>query len=115
MALNEIYVDANELSLPVDSAVVSGDFVKVGDLVGVALVDAKAGEDAATYATVKLSGAFKIAFKSGDTFAVGQKAYGVADADGIIAEVQEDATSAKLVGHVLKVNTADVVVRLAQN
>lgn len=116
MALNEIYVDANELSLPVHSTVVSGDFVKVEDLVGVALADAKAGEDAATYATVKLSGAFKIAFKSGDTFVVGQKAYGVANATtGKIAEVQESATSAKLVGHVLKVNTADVVVRLAQN
>ncbi len=115
MALNEIYVDANELSLPVDSAVVSGDFVKVGDLVGVALVDAKAGENGSYYSTVKLSGAFKIAFKSGDTFEAGQKAYGIADADGIIAEVQESATSAKLVGHILKVNTADVVVRLAQN
>lgn len=114
MALNEIYVDANELSLPVDSAVVSGDFVKVGDLVGVALADAKAGEDGNYYATVKLSGAFKIAFKSGDTFDVGQKAYGVADGDGIIAEVQESATSAKLVGHVLKVTTTDVVVRLGQ-
>ena len=114
MALNEIYVDANELSLPVDSAVVSGDFVKVGDLVGVALVDAKAGEDGNYYATVKLSGAFKIAFKSGDTFDVGQKAYGVANGDGIITEVQESATSAKLVGHVLKVTTTDVVVRLGQ-
>lgn len=114
MALNEIYVDANELSLPVDSAVVSGDFVKVGDLVGVALADAKAGEDGNYYATVKMSGAFKIAFKSGDTFTVGQKAYGVADGDGIIAELQEDATSAKLVGHVLKVTTTDVVVRLGQ-
>lgn len=116
MALNEIYVDANELSLPVHSSVKSGDVVKVGDLVGVALVDAKAGEDAATYSTVKLSGAFKIAFKSGDTFDVGQKAYGVANGTtGKIAEVQESSTSAKLVGHVLKVNSADVVVRLAQN
>lgn len=116
MALNEIYVDANELSLPVHSSVSSGDFVKVGDLVGVALIDAKAGENASNYATVKLSGAFKIAFKSGDTFDVGQKAYGLANStSGIIAEVQESSTSAKLVGHVVAVNSADVVVRLAQN
>lgn len=116
MALNEIYVDANELSLPVHSTVTSGDFVKVGDLVGVALADAKAGENASTYATVKLSGAFKIAFKSGDTFDVGQKAYGVANStSGIIPEAQESATSAKLLGHVTKVTATDVVVRLAQN
>ena len=116
MALNEIYVDANELSLPVHSTVVSGDFVKVGDLVGVALANAKAGEDAATYATVKLSGAFKIASKSGDTFTVGAKAYGVANGTtNKIPEAQVSATSAKLIGHVVRVETGAVIVRLAQN
>ena len=115
MALNEIYAVANSLVFPVDSAVVSGDVVKVGDIVGVAEHDAKAGEDGNTYATLKLTGAFKIPVKSGDTFDVGQKAYGVADGDGIIQEVQESATSAKLVGHVVKVVTGYAVVRLAQN
>jgi len=116
MALNEIYVDANEISLPVHSSVTSGKFVKVGDVVGVALADAKAGEDTNTYATLKLSGAFTIPFKSGDTFDVGQKAYGVANStSGIIPEAQESSSSAKLIGHVIKVTTTDVVVRLAQN
>jgi predicted RecA/RadA family phage recombinase len=116
MALNEIYVDANEISLPVHTSVTSGKFVKVSDVVGVALANAKAGEDGNTYATLKLSGAFTIPFKSGDTFDVGQKAYGVANATtGIIPEAQESATSAKLIGHVIKVTTTDVVVRLAQN
>lgn len=116
MALNEIYVDANELSLPVHSTVESGDFVKVGDLVGVALVDAKVGEDAANYATVKLSGAFKIASKTGDSFTVGAKAYGVANStSGKIPEAQVSSSSAKLIGHVVRVETGAVVVRLAQN
>jgi predicted RecA/RadA family phage recombinase len=116
MALNEIYTNANELVFPVHTSVDSGDVVKVGDLVGVALKDAVTGEDGSTYATLKLNGAFQIPIKSGETFAVGQKAYGLADATtGIIAEVQESSTDAKLVGHVTKVITGAVIVRLAQN
>jgi len=74
MALNEIYKDANELVFPVNTAIVKGDFVKVGDIVGVAQNTAVTGEDGNKYATLKLNGAFEIAFKSGDTFDVGQKA-----------------------------------------
>ena len=116
MALNEIYKEANELVFPVHTSVDSGDVVQVGDLVGVAQNDAVTGEDGNTYATLKLNGAFELPIKSGETFAVGQKAYGVADATSkIIAEVQESSTDAKLVGHVTKVLTSTVVVRLAQN
>jgi predicted RecA/RadA family phage recombinase len=116
MALNEIYTNANELVFPVHSSVVSGDVVKVGDIVGVAAKKAVTGEDGNTYATLKLDGAHLIAVKSGDTFDVGQKAFGVANGTtGKIAEVQESSTSAKLVGHVIKVTTGFAVVRLAQN
>jgi predicted RecA/RadA family phage recombinase len=116
MALNEIYKDANELVFPVHTSVVSGNVVKVGDLVGVAQNTAVTGEDGNKYATLKLNGAFEMPFKSGDTFDVGQKAYGVANStSGIIPEAQESSTSAKLMGHVTKVLTASVVVRLAQN
>jgi predicted RecA/RadA family phage recombinase len=116
MALNEIYKDANELVFPVHTSVVSGNVVKVGDLVGVAQNTAVTGEDGNKYATLKLNGAFEMPFKSGDTFDVGQKAYGVANStSGIIPEAQESSTSAKLMGHVTKVLTATVVVRLAQN
>lgn len=116
MALNEIYAVANSLVFPVHTSVTSGKFVKVGDIVGVAEHNAKAGEDGNTYATLKLTGAFTIPFKSGDTFEVGQKAYGVANGTtGIVPEAQESATSAKLLGHVIKVTSTDVVVRLAQN
>lgn len=116
MALNEIYAVANSLVFPVHTSVTSGKFVKVGDIVGVAEHDAVTGENGSTYATLKLTGAFKIVFKTGDTFTVGQKAYGVANStSGIIPEAQEDATSAKLLGHVIKVTSTEVVVRLAQN
>ena len=116
MALNEIYTDANSLVFPVNTAVVKGNVVKVGDIVGVAENTAVTGEDGNKYATLKLDGAFEMPFKSGDTFDVGQKAYGVANGTtGVIPEAQESATSAKLIGHVTKVLTATVVVRLAQN
>lgn len=116
MALNEIYKDANELVFPVHTSVVKGNVVKVGDLVGVAQNTAVTGEDGNKYATLKLSGGIEIAFKSGDTFDVGQKAYGVANATtGIVPEAQESSTSAKLLGHVVKVTASTVIVRLAQN
>lgn len=116
MALNEIYKDANSLVFPVHTSVVSGDVVKVGDIVGVAENTAVTGEDGNKFATLKLNGAFELPFKTGDTFTVGQYAYGVADGtSGIIPEAQESDTSAKLMGHVTKVLAATVVVRLAQN
>ena len=116
MALNEIYKHANELVFPVHTSVDSGDVVKVGDIVGVAQEDAVTGEDGNTYSTLKLDGAFQIAVKTGDTFDVGQKAYGVADSTtGIVPEVQESDTAAKLVGHVIKTITGFAIVRLAQN
>jgi predicted RecA/RadA family phage recombinase len=116
MALNEIYKDANEIVFPVHTSVDSGDVVGIENIVGVAQNDAVTGEDGNTYATLKLTGAFEIPFKTGDTFVVGQKAFGVANStSGIIPEAQESSTSAKLMGHVTKVLTTTVVVRLAQN
>lgn len=116
MALNEIYKNASELVFPVHTSVNSGDVVKVGEVVGVAEEDAVTGEDGNTYSTLKLDGAFKIAVKTGDTFTVGAKAYGVANATtGIVPEVQISATSAKLVGHVIKTVTGFAIVRLLQN
>lgn len=114
MALNEIYKDADSLVFPVNTAVVSGSVVAVEDVIGVAENKAVTGSDGAKYATLRLKGAFQIPVKSGDTFDVGQKAYGVPNATtGIIPEVQESATSAKLVGHVVKVITGFAIVRLA--
>lgn len=116
MALNEIYKDADSLVFPVHTSVDSGDLVQVGDIVGVAEHDAVTGEDGNKYATLKLNGAWQIEILAGETFAVGQKAFGIADGTtGIIAEVQESSSQAKLVGHVVKVITDYVIVRLTQN
>jgi predicted RecA/RadA family phage recombinase len=114
MALNEIYKDADSLVFPVNAAVVSGSVVAVGDVIGVAENTAVTGEDGNKYATLRLKGAFEIAVKSGDTLTVGAKAYGIPNSTtGIIPEVQASATSAKLVGHVVKVITGFAIVRLA--
>lgn len=114
MSLNEIYTKGSELVFPVNSAVVSGDLVKVGELVGVAQNDAVTGEDGATYATLKLDGVFAFAEADASTLAVGDVAYGVAGATGVIAEVS-DVNTGKVVGHVTKLGTAGVHVRLVQS
>lgn len=108
MALNEIYKLADELVFPVASTVVSGDLVQVGQIVGVAEQDAITGEDGNTYATLKLTGAFK--FDTEDTISVGAKVY--VSSAGVVTST---ATSNKLIGHAIKAGTGYVVVRLAQN
>lgn len=59
MALNQVYDDAESLSLPVEAGVESGDPVLVGDIPGVALTD----RDADGNATVRLAGAFELEVK----------------------------------------------------
>lgn len=108
MALNEIYAVANSLSFPVASTVVSGDLVQVGQIVGIAEHDAKVKEDGNTYATLKLTGAFKL--ETADVATVGAKVYVTS-----LGVVTTTATSNKLIGHAIKVGTGYVVVRLQQN
>ncbi len=108
MALNEIYAVANSLSFPVASTVVSGDLVQVDEIVGIAEHDAKLKEDGETYATLKLTGAFKL--ETADTVTVGAKVY--VTAAGVVTTT---ATSNKLIGHAIKAGTGYVVVRLQQN
>lgn len=114
MALNEIYKVASELVFPVNSAVVSGDLVQVGEVVGVAQQDAITGEDGNTYATLKLDGVFAFDETSGSTLAVGDVAYGTAAATGIIASV-DDVNTGKVLGHVTKVGSSQIHVRLIQS
>ncbi len=108
MALNEIYAVANSLSFPVASTVNSGDLVQVGQIVGIAEHDAKLKEDGNYYATLKLTGAFKLATE--DTISVGAKVY--VSSAGVVTTT---STSNKLIGHAIKAGTGYVVVRLAQN
>ena len=118
MSINEIYTKGSELVFPVHTSVTSGDLVKVGEVVGVAQNDAVTGEDGATYATLKLDGVFAFTESSTSTLAVGGVAYGVADATtGIVASVDDvdDATGAKVIGHVTKLGATQVHVRLVQS
>lgn len=115
MALNEIYAVASELVFPVHSSVASGDLVQVGEVVGVALADAITGEDGNTYATLDLDGAYKFAEASASSLAVGDVAYGAADGTtGIVAEVS-DVNTGKVIGHVVRLDGDNVVVRLIQS
>jgi predicted RecA/RadA family phage recombinase len=118
MSINEIYTKGTELVFPVHTSVSSGDLVQVGEIVGVAQNDAVTGEDAATYATLKLDGVFAFTETADSTLAVGDVAYGVANATtGIVATVDDadDATGAKVIGHVTKLGTDVVHVRLIQS
>lgn len=108
MALNEIYKVADELVFPVASTVVSGDLVQVGSVVGVAQNDAVTGEDGNTYATLKLTGAFKLATADAN-IAEGANVYVTAGGD-----VTETSTGNKFIGHAIKSGADYVVVRLVQ-
>jgi predicted RecA/RadA family phage recombinase len=117
MSENEIYTKGSELVFPVHTSVTGGDFVQVGEIVGVAQNDAVTGEDGNTYATLKMDGVFAFTeAASGSTLAVGSPAYGSADGTtGVIAEVTSVSTDNKLVGHVTKLGTTQVHVRLVQS
>lgn len=115
MSTNEIYTKGSELVLPVHSTVTSGDLVQVGQVVGVAQNDAVTGEDGNTYATLKMDGVFAFTEAGASTLAVGEVAYGAADGtSGIIAEVS-DVNTGKVLGHVTKLGSTQVHVRLIQS
>lgn len=114
MSENEIYTKGSELVLPVNSGVTGGTLVQVGEIVGVAQNDAVTGEDGNTYATLKMDGVFAFTEASGSALAVGDVAYGAAAGTGIIAEVSDTNTD-KVLGHVTKLGTTQVHVRLIQS
>jgi predicted RecA/RadA family phage recombinase len=117
MSVNEIYTKGSELVFQVNATVDSGDLVQVGRLVGVAHNDVVTGEDGNTYATLKLDGVFAFTEPTGSALAVGDVAYGVANATTkIIPNVNDadDAVGAKVIGHVTKVSGDTVHVRLLQ-
>ena len=115
MSTNEIYTKASELVLPVHSTVTSGKLVQVGRLVGVAQNDAVTGEDAATYATVQMSGVFAFTETAESALAVGDVAYGAADGTSGIIATAGDTNTDKVLGHVTKLGTSVVHVRLIQS
>lgn len=110
MAKNEIFRDADHLSLPVPTGTVSGDPVKVGDLVGVAETDRATatnfgGGNPDGNATVWLKGAHKLTVDGAIT-AVGQAVYYVGDGTSRSAQLTATATDNTLFGHALETKAA---------
>lgn len=112
MATNEVYRNADHLTLPVPTGTVSGDPVHVGDLVGVAVTD----RDADGNATVWLKGAFLLTVSDAIT-AVGQKVHAVGDGTTRFTTLTNVATGNTLFGYALATKTAAsaaIPVRIAQ-
>lgn len=112
MALNEVYVNGESLSYPVNSAVKSGDFVVLGGIRGVAETDAKEGDDELHYATLRHIGVFR--GTTAEAVAVGDALY-LASAATFGKALTKTVGSNKLVGYAIKAKGAvagDVHVRI---
>jgi len=112
MALNEVYVNGESLSYPVDENVESGDFVVLGGIVGVAETDAKEGDDENYYATLRHIGVFR--GTTADSVTVGAALY-LASAATFGTALTTTVGSNELVGYAIKAKGAgagDVHVRI---
>ena len=114
MALNEVFRDADHLSLPVPSDTASGKPVRIGGLNGVTETAEGEGFNADGYASVWLKGAHKVNVTTTTTLTVGAPVYIVTASNTLTTTDNSDANP--LFGHALeaKGNTAqDIIVRLA--
>jgi predicted RecA/RadA family phage recombinase len=99
MAINEVYKEADSLNYVVNSATVSGDFVVLGSIVGVAETDAKEGSNGSYYATLRHKGVFT--GTTSDAVTVGAPIY-LASAATRGTALTTTSTSNKLVGFAVK-------------
>lgn len=128
MARNEVYKNADYLSLPVPTGALSGSPVRVGGLNGVlqtneGSVDIPAGSpyneapssNEAGYASVALKGAFRIPVATTTTLAVGAPVYIITASNSLTTT--DNSAANPLFGHALsaKGSTAGqpVIVRIA--
>jgi predicted RecA/RadA family phage recombinase len=115
MALNQIYANADSLSYnlgAVDPAIVSGEFVVIGGIVGVAETDAALRADGNYWVTLRHVGVF--AGTTADAVAVGDALYIAAAATNGTA-LTTTATGNELVGYAIAAKGAvagDVWVRV---
>jgi len=114
MAKNEVYKDADYLSLPVLNGTLSGSPVRVGGLNGVAQTnegDLVTNEEG--YASVALKGAFRFPVSTTTTLAIGDPVYIIVGT----YVLTPSASGNQLFGHALsaKGSTANqsVIVRIA--
>ena len=114
MALNEVYVNGESLTYPVNSDVESGDFVVLGGIVGVAETSAKKGDDEAYYATLRHIGVFRGA--TADEVTVGAALYLAGGVTfGTALTTNDDGGDNEFVGYAIKAKGAvagDVHVRI---
>jgi predicted RecA/RadA family phage recombinase len=110
MAINEIYNEAESLVYPVNSAVVSGNFVVLSGvsastsptgIVGVAETSATLGADTNYYATLRHQGVFTGTTTDTAAFAVGAPLY-LASAATYGTALTATSTSNKFVGYAYK-------------
>jgi predicted RecA/RadA family phage recombinase len=117
VATNEVFRDADSITLPVVSGVVSGEPVVVGSLIGVALIDRESDGTA----SVRRKGAFTLQAAAA-AYTVGQPIYGHASGGGAVTGrvqlVDGSSTTGTLLGYSLEAKTlsatGDLIVALAQ-
>lgn len=109
MALNEIFKESQNISLPVAQGTASGAPVRVGILNGVAQTTEGDGQNADGYASIKLNGAHKVAV-TGAVANVGDPIY--ITSAGVLTAT---ATGNDLWGAALQTQAADgeIVVKVA--
>lgn len=119
MATNEVFRNADHLTLPVPAGVVSGEPVVIGSLVGVAQTTR---DDTDGTATVWRKGAFRLQAAAA-TYAVGDQIFGHASdgsavGTGRVGLINKTSTTGTLIGYALEAktlaSTGDLVVALAQ-
>lgn len=101
MATNEIFRDADHISLPVPTGTKAGDPVKVGSLIGVAEIDRQSDGEA----TVWRKGEHRLSCSDAVT-AVGTPLYVAGDGTSRITAVTTTATSNTLFGYAHGTKTA---------
>lgn len=127
MARNQVYKEADFLSLPVATGKLSGQPVRVGGLNGVLLTneasvdrgsntyDMAASSNEPGFASVALKGAFRIPVSTTSTLAIGAPVY-IITASGVLTTTDNSGAN-PLFGHALsaKGSTANqpVIVRIA--
>lgn len=99
MALNEVNLEGVSLNYVVDSAVVSGNFVVLDGIRGVAETSAALGADAAYYATLRHVGVFT--GTTADAVTVGEAIY-LASAATYGTALTTTVGSNELVGYAVK-------------
>lgn len=89
MAKNFVQVGEN-LTLPVTKDVKSGELVKVGDVIGIALTDAKTDDGAHYYTTIATKGVWNLTLQAPTT------------AGGVVSATPKGCTAAVPVGFALE-------------